>query len=87
MNAQEALNEIVAQLSAYYRNTSEDRAIMALQQLIDQSNAKPKTLEELGWELTYDGGEYVSYFRRKGSKRIVFWADKKNVRLISHALS
>ena len=43
MNAQEALEKLCAgkgMLCDY----------LLLKQLIDQSNAKPKTLEELGWE-------------------------------------
>lgn len=49
---------------------------------------KPKTLEELGWELASNINDmYVSYERRKGSQRIVFWVDMNNIRFISHDLS
>lgn len=92
MNAQEALNELHRMGTRYeeelfgWRTGDVDVMALVLQQLIDQTNAKPKTLEELGWELTYDGGDYVSYKHRKGNRRIIFWADKKNVRLVSHNL-
>jgi hypothetical protein len=67
MNAQEALNELHRLATRYqevFLGTSSgndvSRCVDLLQQLIDQADAKPKTLEELGWENTWFG-ETVDY--------------------------
>ena len=74
MTAQEALDEIKELLSVVeceddnyqMRFYDAGERLTVLQQLIDQSNAKPKTLEELGWEIAYFDKESVCYFKMTG---------------------
>lgn len=73
MNAQEAFDKIVSRLYGEWRRhgwikmTNEevesdvDNAVGVVQQLIDQSNAKPKTLEELGWVFVDGGDDWCRY--------------------------
>lgn len=78
MNAQEALDELkraketLYPLVTRYDNTglSDEVAIILkdvipiFQQLIDQANAKPKTLEELGWKLVKND-EYLEKYTKE----------------------
>ena len=100
MNAQEALDELkkaketLYPLVTMYDNTglSDEVAIILkdtipiLQQLIDQANTKPKTLEELGWELVEHnsifGMSYTSY--EKANQTIHFRQTEHKVRVFDY---
>lgn len=67
MNAQEALNEIIRLFDqmdlpdGYTKFIELKDGFASLQQLVKQSNAKPKTLEELDWIFEKETGGVVVY--------------------------
>lgn len=74
MNAQEALNEIVKLFDQmdlpedYTKFIELKDGFASLQQLVKQSNAKPKTLEELGWE------QVNHYFTTTSSEHLLIYS-------------
>lgn len=89
MNAQEALDDLLQTLYAdetiglNLYNYIENR-LKPLQQLIDQSNAKPKTLEELGWKCIEDEDEFVHYNKnREDDSCSVLIIDKGEVTVLA----
>ena len=84
MNAQEALNEIVKLFDQmdlpedYTRFIELKNGFASLQQLVKQSDAKPKTLEELGW-LAIKPTRY-----RKLNREVWFRVEIKGVETFSY---
>lgn len=100
MNAQEALDELkrayhdVESLFSNYDPTGLSEEVLmtiepiipVFQQFIDQANAKPKTLEELGWvEVEHNsifGMTYTSY--EKANQTIHFRQTERKVRVFDY---
>jgi hypothetical protein len=85
MNAQEALNTILKGYDDDDDGQWEESEII-LQKLINQSNAKPKTLEELGWSevehISVFGIPYTTY--EKANLTINFTQTKHKVRVFDY---
>lgn len=92
MNAQEALAYIEPRLKEWcdYRESHSDvwhdnknaqdyEALFAIKQLIDQSNAKPKTLEELGWYQLEGGNGWAMYCVQRSFGDIRIFINKHEI--------
>ena len=88
MNAQEALNELKAKrvydIKSYQGNTrftieQDKEAADVLQQFIDQANAKPKTLEDLGWVQLECGNGWGIYCVQRSFGDIRLFINKNEI--------
>lgn len=68
MNAQEALENYFIAKKKF--DDEVHKSMEVIEDFIDQSNAKPKTLEELGWEANQFADDDVCYSKRSESGEV-----------------